>query len=176
MIQPPPVFSIADLLAVPKTIARTFRVSTQDPENARIDLELEAAYPGSFHVFVRVLHALGENFSMGLRFAAPGAVDTVLLRVNGDHGGHRNPDGGWIEEGPHVHSFRSPARDQPPRPDSQPRWAWPLPPDHLALPTAWSTFCRLTALASDTKVDRKISTLYASSVQLHLPQLGPSQP
>jgi len=165
---PDPILSVAELLAVPKTIARSFRVSSQDPEHARLDLAVAAGCPGSFHVYVRVLRALNENFSVGLRFAAPGAGETVLLRVNGDHGAHRNPDGAMIAEGPHVHSFRSPSREQAPRPGADARWAWPLSPDHLALPTAWRTFCSLVALTTDEKVDRKIASLYASSAQLSL--------
>jgi hypothetical protein len=173
MTTPPSVVSVAELLAIPKTVLHTFRASSHDPDHARLDLELEAACPGTFHVFVRVLFALNENFSVGLRFAAPGAGDTVLLRVNGDHGSHRNPDGGVIGEGPHVHSFQSPVRDQAPGPGTEARWAWPLPPDHLALPTAWRTFCGLIALTSTTKVDRRIVTLYASTAQLPLPTSRP---
>jgi hypothetical protein len=165
---PGPSVSVATLLSIPKTIARTFRTATHDPEHARLDLELAATCPGNFHVYVRVLRALSENFSVGLRFSAPGTGETVLLRVNGDHGAHRNPDGGMIAEGPHVHSFRSPQRDQAPRPGADARWAWPLAPDHLALPTAWHTFCVLVALTTDAKVDRKIARLYASLAQLPL--------
>jgi hypothetical protein len=160
--------SVADLLAIPKTVSRVFRVSTQDAEHARLDIELAAACAGAFHVYVRVLRALNENFSVGLRLVQTGVGDTVLLRVNGDHGGHRNPDGGAIAQGPHVHTFRAPLRDQPPRPGADARWAWPLPADHLALPTAWRTFCALVALTSCAKVDRKVAKLYASSAQLSL--------
>ena len=168
MTKPGAPLSVADLLAIPKTVSRTFRISTHDPEHARLDIELAAACLGAFHVYVRVLRALNENFSVGLRFCQPGAGDTVLLRVNGDHGRHRNPDGGMIAEGPHVHSFRFPLRDQAPRPGSEARWAWPLPADHLALPRAWRTFCALVTLTSDAKVDRRIAKLYASSAQLPL--------
>lgn len=167
MTAPAPTLSIADLVAIPKTVARAFRTSTRDAEHVRLDLELAASCPGTFHVFVRVLRALSESFSIGLRYEAqPG--DTVLLRVNGDHGRHRNPDGGFLIEGPHVHSFVPPSRDAPPRPAAEARWAWPLPTENLALPRAWSTFQRAVALTSTAEVDRKIARLYTELSQLPL--------
>ncbi|MGA2447163.1 MAG: hypothetical protein ABTD50_00650 [Polyangiaceae bacterium] len=172
MTSPDSAASVAELLAIRKTVSRVFRASTRDMEHARLDLELAAECSGRFHVFVRVLRALSENFSVGLRYASAGTGETVLLRVNGDHGSHRNPDGAMILEGPHLHSYRPPLLGQPPRPSAHARWASPLPPDHLALPTAWRTFCGQIALAPDAKVDRTIATLYASLAQLPLP--GPS--
>lgn len=160
--------TIASLIAVPKTVHRPFRALSQDPENARLDLELAAATPGRFFVFIRVLRALSENFSIGLRYEEPGLGVLVLLRVNGDHGRHQNPGGSVIPDGPHIHTFRSPARDAPPRPRAEAKWAWPLPADHLALPTAWRTFCGLVSLDSTTKIDKKVGALYASLIQLPL--------
>lgn len=164
----PTAFTVASLIAMPKAIEKTFRVQAQDPEHARLDLQLSASIAGTFFVFVRVLRALNENFSIGLRYEEAGFGNVVLLRVNGDHGPHRNPDGGRIAEGPHIHTFRSPARDAAPRSGAEAKWAWPLAAEHLALPVAWRTFCSQVCLESDTKVDKKIATLYTSLAQLSL--------
>jgi hypothetical protein len=169
MIPPDCAISVADLLAFPKKVSRVFRASTRDIEHARLDLELAAECPGRFHVFVRVLRTLSENFSVGLRYFSAGAGETVLLRVNGDHGSHRNPDGAIILEGPHLHSFRPPLLNEAPRPSTHLRWASPLPPDHVALPAAWRTFCGQIAFIPDSKVDRIIGKLCASLAQLPLP-------
>ena len=164
----PTLPTIADLIATPKAVEKVLRASSECPENVRLDVELESEIDGRFFVFVRVLRALNENFSIGLRYELPGFGAVVLLRVNGDHGGHKNPDGGFILDGPHVHSFRTPLRDAPPRAGAEARWAWPLPAEHLALPTAWRTFCSLISLTSSSKVDKKIRGLYTSTAQLPL--------
>jgi hypothetical protein len=145
--------TIADLIAAPKAVKKVLRASGEASENVRLDVALESELDGQFFVFVRVLRALNENFSIGLRYELAGFGNVVLLRVNGDHGGHKNPDGGLIPEGPHVHSFRPPLREAPPRAGAEARWAWPLPADHLALPTAWRTFCDLVSLRSTAKVN-----------------------
>ena len=168
MATPQTSFTVASLIGVSKVIEKTFRVQSQDQEHARLDLQLSASTAGTFFVFVRVLRALNENFSIGLRYEEAGFGNVVLLRVNGDHGRHRNPDGGIISEGPHIHTFRSPAKDAAPRSGAEAKWAWPLPSEHLALPTAWKTFCGLVSLESTTKVDKKIATLYTSLAQLSL--------
>jgi hypothetical protein len=160
--------TIAALIAAPNGVQKVLPASGENPENIRLDVALKSELDGQFFVFVRVLRALNENFSIGLRYELGGFGSVVLLRVNGDHGGHKNPDGGVISEGPHVHTFRSPQRDRPPRAGAEARWAWPLPADHLALPTAWRTFCGLVALVSNAKVDKKIAALYTSTAQLSL--------
>jgi hypothetical protein len=139
----------------------------------RLEIHLEAAAPGQFRVFVRILRALSENFSIGLCYSEPAQADAVILRVNGDHGSHRNPDGGMIAQGPHVHGFRGPRRDAPPQPGAEARWAWPLPPDHLSLPIAWRSFCREASVGSNEKVDKKMVKLHASLSQLALQGLDP---
>lgn len=160
--------TITALLAAPKTIARTFRVRSQAPEHARLDLELASSIDGTFFVFVRVLRALSENFSIGLRYEERTLGNVVLLRVNGDHGRHRNADGATIAKGPHVHSFRAPMREAPPRPGAEGSvgLAARLEPPRTSCGVA--TFCGLVALESTTKVDTSIAALYSSFAQLPL--------
>lgn len=160
--------TIAELIAAPKAVEKVLRSAGESPENLRFDIALSSGLEGQFFVFVRVLRALNESFSIGLRYELGGFGNVVLLRVNGDHGGHRNPDGGFIREGPHIHTFRPPLRDKPPRAGAEARWAWPLPAEHLALPTAWRAFCQLVSLTSTAKVDKKIARLYTSTAQLPL--------
>jgi hypothetical protein len=165
-----PVLTVASLIAMPKTIEHLGPLRTKEPDHVRLDIELAAAAPGRFVVFVRVLRALSENFSIGLRYEEAGLCNTVLLRVNGDHGSHRNPDGSYFPEGPHVHTFRNPARELPPRSGAEAKWAWPLPPEHVSLIRAWKTFSSLVFLSEDTKVDKRIYSLYTSLAQLQFPQ------
>jgi len=158
--------SIADLIVRPKTIAAKIRGDGDDPVHARLDLALDSDTPGRFQAFVRVKRVLKENFSIGLRYLDDDGGDAILIRVNGDHGGHRNPDGGVILSGPHVHGFRGPTLELPPRNRAEPRWAWPIAPDHLALPMAWRTFCDLANVRSERKFEREVAKLYTSSRQL----------
>jgi hypothetical protein len=163
-----PLPNVASLLAVPKRVERILPLRLKDAEHARFDVALSAPVVGRFVVFVRVLRALNENFSIGLRYEAADFGSTVLFRVNGDHGSHRNPDGSYFSEGPHVHTFRSPARELPPRSGAETKWAWPLEPQNLSLPCAWKTFSSLVFLDQDAKVDKQIQTLYTSLAQLQL--------
>jgi len=129
--------SVADLIARPKTIAAKIRGDGDDPVHARLDLALDSDAPGKFQAFLR------ELFDRAPLLVGRRRGDAILIRVNGDHGRHRNPDGGLILSGPHVHGFRGPTLELPPRNRAEPRWAWPIAPDHLALPMAWRTFCDL---------------------------------
>lgn len=158
--------SIESLIATPKAIAKRIRNKNDDPVHARLDLLLESELPGKFYAFVRVRRALKENFSIGLRYLDGDGGDIVLLRVNGDHGKHRNPDGGILAFGAHVHGFRGPIRELPPRNRGEAKWAWPISPDHLALPVAWRTFCVLAQIESAQKVEREVAKLYTSLSQL----------
>jgi len=158
--------SIAELIACPKTISKAVQANDDDPKHHRLDLVLKSEAPGKFQSFIRVKRAMKEHFSIGLRYLDDEGAHVVLLRVNGDHGRHRNPDGGLILSGPHVHGFRGPLRELPPQDRVEARWAWPLPADHLALPVAWRTFCSLVHLESERKYDRKVAELYTSWRQL----------
>ncbi len=153
--------TIVDLLAATKTVIGKGRRSVLQG-SARLDFRLKSGLDGRFHAFVRVNERLSEHFSIGLRYEA----DFGHLRVNGDHGAHRNPDGLLITTGPHVHMFRAPARDQAPKDGAEPKWAWPLPPDTVALNVAWRTFRDLASVTSTGDADRKVAAMYAASAQL----------
>lgn len=158
--------SIAELIATPKTITETLRNKGNDPVHARLELSLTSEVPGKFQAFLRVKRALQENFSIGLRYFDDDGRDVILFRVNGDHGRHRNPDGGLIASGAHVHGFRGPMRELPPRNGAEARWAWPISPDHLSLMVAWRTFCVLANLESERKFERAVGKLYTPPRQL----------
>ncbi len=95
--------TVKDLLATPKTPDPPTRVRVKsNPSHRAWDLPLIAALEGRFSVYVRVNVSLPEMFSVGIIYTPPKGSTTVLLRVNGDHGTHRNPDGSVVT-GPHVH-------------------------------------------------------------------------
>lgn len=125
--------TIAELIVCPKSNDAVGR-SKHDGTNLRLDAELVAPLaPGSFRIFVRVLRDLNESFSIGLTYrTSPAATDTVLLRLNGDHGTHVNPDRSVVAPGPHVHYFREPLWSAPPRPGAQMKWATAISATYLS--------------------------------------------
>lgn len=161
--------TIEQLVAWPKTVSGTARSRTDDA-SYRLDVPLVSSAPGSFRVFVRILRDLAEHFSMGLAYrTAPGAQETVLIRLNGDHGHHKNPDGGQIESGPHLHFFIPPLLLEPPPPGAKHKWAWPLPPEFVSAQLAWPKFCEHASVVSTSKVDRSIRKLYRAAAQTTIP-------
>lgn len=67
-------------------------------------LDAPEAGEGRFVVFLRINDRLMESFTLGLRYQEPKMEPAVLIRVNGGHGMHGNPDGTVIEDGPHLHA------------------------------------------------------------------------
>ena len=167
MTEPTPL-TIRELLDAPKRVGRVLRTSGQDPEHSRLEIRVDAEVSGHFLVFVRVLRALPENFSFGLRYVAVDAGETVLLRVNGDAHAHKNPDGSFFSATPHIHSFRGAMLLAPPRPEAQTKWAWPISINHIILSNAWAFFCAMTHLTSTKRIDARIRKLRGAPTQLSL--------
>lgn len=163
--------TVAEILSLPKRVVKARVLHTENDADARLDVEVrpsQGAIPGKLIVFLRVPVALHERFSIGLRFSPQNAEPTVLVRVNGDHSGHKDPHGGRIDAGPHLHEFKPPLRSSAPVPGARAKWAWPLPPENLAVPTAWRTFCRRANLASTPLVDAKVRSFYLPMGQLRI--------
>ena len=108
-------------------------------------------------VYVRRDTDLAEDFSIGLRYEQPGSRrPIVVLRFNGDHGGHRNPNGTRIDEGPHVHAptveeLRLAVDEAEFRPHG-PRYATASPPGLAHFPAAWDAFCQAAGIAENPEV------------------------
>lgn len=118
-------------------------------------LEAELDVPGDLIAFIRVHKSLYENYSIGLLLRSH-----VLVRVNGVHGTHINPDKTRVT-GPHLHLDPPAKLDRPPT--SLPRgsdWATPLSPQHSALPQGWLTFCHQVSLAPSDEADDLIQHMY----------------
>lgn len=96
---------IAELIACEKHIVGTSTKSLAVRQgNKRRSLTLRASSDDHrFEVFMRQLIALPEEYSVGLVYRTRYAHDPiVLLRFNGDHGYHKNPDRSVIS-GQHIH-------------------------------------------------------------------------
>lgn len=97
--------TIGELLDAPKVLAGSARRKAKSyPGYHDLDIEAQSSSGGRFIVFIRVNAALIESFSIGLRWVGEEVGGLVLLRLNGDHGGHANPDGSRFEEGAHLHA------------------------------------------------------------------------
>jgi len=100
--------TISDVLQAKKTVLWPARSKVKSPGTQRdVDLELDcplAGMKGRLVLYVRVNTLLSDLFSIGLRLEMPRAAPSLLVRLNGGHGPHRNPDGSMIEMGqPHIH-------------------------------------------------------------------------
>ena len=128
-----------------------------------LDLQVSADDPGEFSIFVRVNAALAESFSIGLKYDAAQMKTCVLLRVNGDHGQHRNRDGA-IVEGAHVH-FPSPSElISLPSAGFQVQDATAVPKAAL-LPQAWAIFCQIAHVQPAPEIAKAIGRLHTSGAQ-----------
>lgn len=114
------MFTVRQLIEVSKRAIPPARKVTKSNKAFRAwDLHVEADIPARLIVYIRVNVDITENFSIGLRYQPNNGAPIVLVRVNGDHGPHGNPDGTRFSEGSHVH--------------------FPLPGelDHVAEPGMW---------------------------------------
>jgi hypothetical protein len=111
---------------------------------------------GTFVVFLRVNDVLTESFSLGLRYQEKGIAPVVLLRVNGDHGEHPNPDGSKVR-GPHLHAPTAEERLSPPPEDdwsTGPHTALSIGPEHHHLATAWNLLCSEARIAPNETMSK----------------------
>jgi hypothetical protein len=150
------MYLVEEILAVPKRLVGQPREKKKtSPTLLQWDLDIEAEIEG-LKVYVRRDTDLAEDFSIGLRYEQPGIRPIVVLRFNGDHGGHRNPDGTRIDEGPHVHAptleeFRLAVDEAEFQPHGR-RYAMASPRRLAHFPAAWDAFCRAAAIAEDAEV------------------------
>lgn len=153
----------AQLLAVPKTMASTVkpRVASK-PGHRGIDVAIMSDMPGTFGAFIRVSARLVEHFSCGLVYEAEGLPVVTVLRVNGDHGGHTNPDGAKVS-GAHIHWPND--MQALPAAGDQPQHGEAIDAANNVLPFAWSRFCSVINLVPHQNVARAVSRLHTALAQ-----------
>lgn len=120
--------------------------------------------PGKCMVYVRLLQQLVENYSCILTYQPPFDEPIRVLRVNGPHGGHRNPDGRVLFV-PHLHRAR-PAREHvAPTPRLKIDHALDLEPRYRSLVFGWDLFCRTIKLAPHKRLAEVIGEMYSEVAQ-----------
>ncbi len=103
-------------------------------------------------MFVRVNNELAESFSLGLTYEAPGIRRAPILRVNGDHGSHTNPDKTRIVCGPHIHYPVESVLDLPADGDRHDEYAVQLPDDVRTPMLAWPVFRAKANIEEDARL------------------------
>lgn len=138
------------------------------PSHHECDIEFASAAPGKLVGFVRANSMLSESFTIGLRYHAANLAPSILLRVNGDHGRHPNPDGTEVTSGPHLHTPSYGHLHLPPDPTQREEWAVPLDPSCTHLPAAWRIFCETANVTPDHRIAKLLAAVHASGAQLDL--------
>jgi len=155
--------SFRGLLTVPKEIKASKPRTKTHPGHLRIDLPLQSEIPG-LTAFVRQSTALTESFSIGLLYEVTGREPIIVLRVNGDHGRHRNPDG-TVFRGPHVHEPRGSELDLEPWRGFEPKYARTIDGQYRILVNAWDLFCQLVAILPSEPVARHLGRIHTQLAQ-----------
>ena len=156
------------VMAPKRVTSRRPRVSTRGL-NVEVDLAIEWAGggPGRFTTYVRQQTDLMEKFSVGLRWEMPRRGDVHIVRVNGQHGPHQNPDGSVVADCMHAHYWRL---AEPPLMDRQPKWAVALPGNRRCnVAGAWDALCAIANISCDPTIDRVVNDLLKQASQTDLP-------
>jgi hypothetical protein len=100
--------TISDLLLAKKTVSwPALQKVKSPPTQLDVDFGLScslAGLTGRLVLYVRVNTLLSDLFSIGLRLEMPRRTPSLIVRLNGGHGPHRNPDGSMISRHqPHIH-------------------------------------------------------------------------
>lgn len=162
--------TISEILALPKTVALPAKPKIKSNEAHREwDVALSVqGIPGKLVVYVRTNIALIESFSIGLRLELPGQKAAVLVRVNGDHGPHRNPDKTRVS-GPHIHGPTAAEAASDVIPGFDPVFARSLDPAAAGrLPDAWAIFCQEAGIAYDAGAHAIVGRMHATGSQMDL--------
>lgn len=168
------MITVGELLQAPKCVHSVpkHRVKAQ-MSHLQWDCDVEAqGVPGRFIVGLRVNVALPESFSFFLRYDAPDSAPAVLLRVNGDHGLHKNPDGSTCA-GPHVHTPTQSQLSAAPTPlASGPKYAAALPAPCQTMSAAWEEMRARACITPSKEVDSAIEGVNKKLAKLAVDQLN----
>lgn len=166
--------TVADLLAEPKAFGSGMQKKAKSNKvQLEWDVKLLAACPGEFIAYVRVPSNLPEEWSVGLRYAMSGERPAVLLRMNGNHGAHMNPDRSRFSHGPHIHRpmeielARPLATGQWPE---GPKYAEVLAPKFQHIVNGWHELCERANITSAPWIDSVLVSI-ATSVGIRLGQM-----
>jgi hypothetical protein len=168
------VMTIRELLALPKKAHAPGRRKKKSHAAHRawdLSLSVDAEIDGALIAYIRLSIDLPESFSIGLRYQPLAGSPTVLLRVNGDHGPHRNPDGFRFLEGSHIHEPMESDLDLPVSASSWaegPPFAFVLKPQILRLAEGWHIFCERATIAKAEDIRRIIAKMASGDEQMEL--------
>lgn len=140
-----------ELLEAPKSVASPASArNVSKPGHRGIEVNLDVpSMPESFRAVLRVNERLVERFSCILTFEARGLPTLALVRVNGDHGTHRNPDGSLIT-GPHIHLPADLSAS--PEASCELELAEPIDRRYAVMTFAWDFFCQRISVQTHNNV------------------------
>lgn len=149
--------TIFELIELPKTIELPVRPRHKaHPSHQEFDVVLSAEDPGTFRLVIRGSGAFFESFSLILLYSRPGIRPAVLLRLNGDHGYHNNPDGSHIDGVPHLHMFPYGVLFEAVS-DKQPDHAIELPAELSTPARAWPIFREVAHINDDPRMAKHLA-------------------
>ncbi len=151
-----------ELFDAPKEIASAQFRQKSNGGHRGINVRLKCDIEGSLSAVVRVNLTLVENFSCILVFEHDGIAAIDVLRVNGDHGEHRNPDGQLIN-GPHVHLPTD--IDVSAFALGRPSFGIAIDRRCALLPFAWQEFCSRVNIAPHEAMASAVSRLHSALSQ-----------
>lgn len=163
--------TIQDVLQAPKTPTWPARRKLKSPDTqTEVDIDLACTLPGlkgQLVLYARVLTELPEIFSVGLKVEMRGRAPSLIIRANGGHGQHKNPDGTIIPaKQPHIHVPTS--EELSSEYSSKVKLVKALPIDHADAVSAWSYLAQELNIEDDGRVTRLVSELCATNPQIAL--------
>jgi hypothetical protein len=167
--------TIREALALPKRVEPPGRRRNKThPSHRQWDLALamDAEIGGVLVVGIRINVDLPESFSLLLRYQPHEGPAAILLRVNGDHGPHKNPDGRRFLEGSHVHAPLEADLDLPLSVAGAwaegPPFATPLEPQIVRLTEGWRVLSERATILQTAENRRIIEKIAAGDAQMGL--------
>jgi hypothetical protein len=162
--------TLKELVEVGKAVAegpvsRTKSPPTQKDLNFKLAHPTASNVPGTFSIFVRLNTALPDSFSVGLVYESPTVKPLTILRVNGSHAPHKNPDGSVVPRNTaHIHQ---PYAEQPAKEvwaGFSADWALQLPP--ITLIQAWDLLLSTAHVTPDQTARNHVLALTSPPVTL----------
>lgn len=151
---------------LPKRVRRVGQPRTEQ-RHGRLDASLEAECEGDLGVFVRVSLEVPTNFSVGIRYRAPGVSMFPIMRVNGDHGGHTNrDDGSGFENGAHLHIPRERYMDTEVSRRSEAVHATPIRDMPLTVVAAWRILSEEANIEESSEFEEALTALHYRVAQV----------
>lgn len=155
--------TLRDMIEARKRITNVRARPKSHPGHVQLNLSVDSEIDG-LSIYLRLNTRLIELYSVGLWFQCSAKKSTVVLRVNGAHSAHRNPDGTALMC-PHLHIPTEDEMPMAPHSAYDLKNAVSLGGECRFIYGGWDFFCQRVNVETNTAIAAVVSKMHTVAAQ-----------